>query len=83
MCIRRGKQPRDWDDSNFKSKQKAGWRSALPGCLTPGFDAAAVFEVVFGGWEQCVVSVGQERRTGGGGGGGRGGGRAGGGRGEG
>lgn len=30
MCIRRGKQPCDWDDSNFKSKQKAGW---LTGCL--------------------------------------------------
>lgn len=33
MCIRRGKQPCDWDDSNFKSKQKAGR-------LTAGFDGA-------------------------------------------
>ncbi|KAK5872209.1 hypothetical protein PBY51_012929 [Eleginops maclovinus] len=42
MCIRGGKQPCDWDDSNFKSKQKAGW---LTGCLadwlTVGFDGAA------------------------------------------
>lgn len=43
MCIRRGKQPCDWDDSNFKSKQKgwlAGWLNWLPGWLTVGFDGA-------------------------------------------
>ncbi|KAK1900775.1 putative cyclin-dependent serine/threonine-protein kinase [Dissostichus eleginoides] len=41
MCIRGGKQPCDWDDSNFKSKQKAGWLTGLADWLTVGFDGAA------------------------------------------
>lgn len=41
MCIRRGKQHCDWDDSNFKLKQKVGCLADwLPGWLTVVFDGS-------------------------------------------